>query len=76
MNLIASASRGTHCFSRGNKKMEVGDDDIVANANLTKSWLLLHTSMLYIIFDVLFMSVVKWWKRNGFAKAEAQEEKS
>ena len=47
-------------LSRGNKKMEVGDDDIVANANLTKSC----CSHIYAVhnFDVLFMSVVKWWK--------------
>ena len=73
LDVIVSASPGISCFSRENYRLLTVDVRGVGNANLMKSWLLLHISMVYIIFEVFFMSVIKWLLRRDLALAEAKE---
>ena len=73
LDVIVSASPGISCFSRENYRLLTVDVRGVENANLMKSWLLLHIAMVYIIFEVFSMSVIKWLLRRDFARAEAKE---
>ncbi len=73
LDTIVSASKGTTCFSQDSHRLPTVDVSGLANDNLMKSWLLLHIAMLYIIFEVFSMSVVRWLLRRDFASAEATD---
>ena len=73
LDVIVSASPGTSCFSQESYLLSTMDVRDVENANLMKSWLLLHITMVYIIFEVFVMSVIKWLLRRVLALAEAKE---